>query len=59
MVLPVIEIEITADPTGAEVGLAKAVKAQRGLEAAAANYTATIKALSRAEKSGILTTARS
>lgn len=53
--LPAIEIEITADPSSAEVGFKKIEKAQSSLEAATRQYQAQLAKLDAAEKSGIAT----
>ena len=54
MVLPVVEIEITADPKGAKKGLKEITAALAGTDAATAKYKKGLEELQRAEKSGLL-----
>jgi len=55
MALPALEIEITADPTAADVGLKKLGRSLDGLDKATRDYQAALANVNRAERSGLIT----
>ena len=56
MALPALEIEITADPTAADVGFKKLEKSLDGLEAATRDYQRALDRINTAERAGVVTT---
>lgn len=55
MVLPKIEIEVTADPTNAEVGLDRINKALSAAEGAAEQYVQELENIDKAQSAGLIT----
>jgi hypothetical protein len=55
MALPALEIEITADPTAADVGLKKLGRSLDGLDKATRDYQTALANVNRAERSGLIT----
>jgi len=55
MALPKLEIEITADPTAADVGFKKIERSLDGLEKATRDYQVALNKINAAEKAGAIT----
>lgn len=55
MAIPALEIEITADPTQADVGFKKLERSLDGLEKATQDYNVALQRINKAEKAGIVT----
>lgn len=55
MALPALEIEITADPSGAEIGFKKLERSIDGLEKATADYQRSLDRVNKAEAAGLVT----
>lgn len=55
MALPKLEIEISADPTAADVGFKKIERSLDGLEKATRDYQVALSKINAAEKAGIIT----
>ena len=55
MALPALEIEITADPTAADVGLKKLGRSLDGLDKATRDYQASLANVNKAQQRGIIT----
>jgi len=55
MALPALEIEITADPTAADVGLKKLGRSLDGLDKATRDYQTALANVSKAQQRGIIT----
>jgi hypothetical protein len=55
MALPKLEIEISADPTAADVGFKKIERSLDGLEKATRDYQVALNKINAAEKAGVIT----
>jgi hypothetical protein len=54
MAIPALEIEITADPTAADVGFKKIERSLDGLEKATNDYKSALDRINKAERAGII-----